>query len=105
MSSTTRPYRRHTHSSPSGRGGFQLPRREKLQEELRAQLLVPASQWSVLQVSNWVSALGLPQYRKRFIHQGVNGSLLLKLDHSILKVLNLRFYSSSRQICAMTSDS
>ena len=65
----------------------QLPRREKLQEELRAQLLVPASQWSVLQVSNWVSGLRLPQYRKRFIHQGVNGSLLLKLNHSILKVI------------------
>lgn len=50
-------------------------------------MLVPVPRWNVAQVSDWVAVLGLPQYRKRFIHQCISGPLLLQLNHTLLKVL------------------
>lgn len=55
-------------------------------ERARQQMQEPVQSWNVAQVSDWVAALGLPQYRKRFIHQGISGPLLLKLNHKLLKV-------------------
>ena len=57
----------------------------KAQARAQQQMLEPVQGWSVSQVSDWVAALGLPQYRKNFIHQGVSGLLLLKLNHRLLK--------------------
>jgi len=54
--------------------------------QVRQQLLVPVIRWGVVEVGKWVAVIGLPQYRKRFIHQGVSGPLLLKISHAQLKV-------------------
>ena len=62
-----------------------LPK-EKLQASVRQQMRQPVERWGVLEVCNWVEVLGLPQHRKRFLHQGINGQLLLKLNHTLLKV-------------------
>ena len=49
-------------------------------------MMVPVRRWGTLEVGKWVSAVGFPQYRRRFIHQGVAGQLLLDLKSSHLKV-------------------
>jgi len=49
-------------------------------------MLIPVKRWGVAEVGRWVAVIGLPQYRKRFIHQGISGPLLLKLNHATLKV-------------------
>ena len=55
-------------------------------QQIRQQLLVPVTSWGLAEVGRWVAIIGLPQYRKRFIHQGITGPLLLKLNHATLKV-------------------
>lgn len=59
---------------------------ERLKDQMRIQLQKPVKMWDVSEVSDWVSAIGLPQYRKRFIHQHISGHLLLRLNHANLKV-------------------
>ena len=54
--------------------------------KVRRQMLTPVHQWTSLEAGKWVAALGFPQYRKRFIHQGIKGELLLELTGSHLKV-------------------
>lgn len=36
-------------------------------------------------VCDWVDGLGLSQYRKKFMHNVVNGSLLLRLTDQLLR--------------------
>lgn len=71
----------------------QLMESERVTERLRIQLQKPVRSWDVAEVSDWVSAIGLPQYRKRFIHQHISGILLLKLTHSNLKVCQSLLWS------------
>lgn len=41
--------------------------------------------WDVRDVAAWVESLGLGAYRKKFMHNQVDGSLLLMLDDAALK--------------------
>ena len=52
-------------------------------------MLKPVVGWTSVEVGKWVAALGLPQYRKRFIHQAITGALLLDLKASHLKAIFL----------------
>ena len=73
----------------------QLHETEKMRTQMRQQLQKPVKLWNMAEVSDWVAYIGLPQYRKRFIHQGISGSLLLRLTHNNLKVLHpFRFLCS-----------
>lgn len=40
----------------------------------------------VLEVCDWLEIIGLGQYRRRFVHHAVSGSLLLALGPEELKV-------------------
>lgn len=40
---------------------------------------------AVWDVCDWVDGIGLPQYRKRFMHHCIDGRLLLKLKEDVLK--------------------
>lgn len=46
--------------------------------------------WGVRDVGTWVDNIGLPQYRKKFMHHSVDGRLLLELSDTVLKVRTLR---------------
>ncbi|KAG1671902.1 hypothetical protein FOA52_003469 [Chlamydomonas sp. UWO 241] len=41
--------------------------------------------WDVRDVCNWIESIGLGQYRKKFMHNIVDGRVLLMLDESALK--------------------
>lgn len=44
------------------------------------------SSWTVTEVCDWVEEIGLGQYRRRFLHHCIDGSLLLRLTGHELKV-------------------
>lgn len=68
-------------------GGLQVQSHaERLREEVAWQLReLPVAHWSVREVCDWVEHLGLGQYRKRFLHQRINGDLLMQLTEDHLK--------------------
>jgi hypothetical protein len=39
----------------------------------------------VTDVCDWVEGIGLPQYRKKFMHHCIGGRLLLRLTDELLK--------------------
>lgn len=47
---------------------------------------MPVASWGVKEVCDWVEIIGLGQYRKRFLHHCIGGSLLLELTEEHLKV-------------------
>ena len=75
-----------THSA-SGMDGKQVQAHaERLREGVAWQLReLPVASWSVREVCDWVEHLGMGQYRKRFLHQRINGDLLLQLTEDHLK--------------------
>ena len=42
--------------------------------------------WAVAEVCDWCDFIGLGQYRKKFVHHCIDGSLLLRLSDKDLKV-------------------
>ena len=50
---------------------------------------MPVWEWGVVEVANWIDAIGLSQYRKRFLHNCITGRLLVKLTDEHLKVRKL----------------
>ena len=64
-----------------------LSRQERLEEGVRRQMGVPVERWGVREVCAWAECIGLGQYRKRFLHHCIGGSLLLGLTEHNLKVL------------------
>lgn len=62
----------------------------------------PACQWSKVDVENWVTAIGMAQYRPRFVHDAVDGALLLQLDINSLRV-DLRIAPLGHRLAIMTA--
>jgi len=60
--------------------------RQRMEEGVRRQMQVPVASWGVKEVCNWAEYIGLGQYRKRFLHHCIGGSLLLDLTEHNLKV-------------------
>lgn len=46
---------------------------------------VPPSKWTPVDVGKWVCSIGMGQYKKTFLHNQVDGPLLLELDVVLLK--------------------
>jgi hypothetical protein len=49
-------------------------------------MALPVAKWGVKEVCDWVDYIGLGQYRKRFLHHCIGGSLVLQLTEEDLKV-------------------
>ena len=47
---------------------------------------VPPAEWSIRDVVNWVESTGYPQHKHRFLHNCIDGRLLLRLTNEQLKV-------------------
>lgn len=46
---------------------------------------IPPSKWNSVDVGAWVCSIGMGQYKKSFLHNQVDGPLLLALDIGLLK--------------------
>ena len=46
---------------------------------------IPPSQWNSVDVGTWICSIGMGQYKKKFLHNQVDGSLLMALDIGLLK--------------------
>lgn len=46
---------------------------------------MPPSKWNSVDVGAWICSIGMGQYKKSFLHNQVDGPLLLALDISLLK--------------------
>ena len=57
-----------------------------MEEGVRRQMQVPVASWGVKEVCDWAEYIGLGQYRKRFLHHCIGGSLLMDLTEHNLKV-------------------
>ena len=57
-----------------------------MEEGVRRQMQVPVASWGVKEVCDWAEYIGQGQYRKRFLHHCIGGSLLLDLTEHNLKV-------------------
>ena len=66
---------------------------------MRRQMGVPVAAWGVREVCDWAEHLGLGQYRKRFLHHCIGGSLLLELTEQNLKVSTCGHSSTLHHMC------
>lgn len=64
---------------------------------MRRQMRAPVAVWGVKEVCDWADYVGLGQYRKRFLHHCIGGSLLLDLTEHNLKVLALHILHKNAQ--------
>ena len=70
---------------------------QRLEEGVRRQMRAPVAVWGVKEVCDWADYVGLGQYRKRFLHHCIGGSLLLDLTEHNLKVLALHILHKNAQ--------
>jgi hypothetical protein len=81
--SATRPKSAHP-----GRSSSRLHRRQPavVPSRTHAQLEnLPPALWSPADVGTWITSIGMQQYKKHFVHNAVDGALLLEMDLEILK--------------------
>ena len=41
--------------------------------------------WTIADVATWVDSIGMGQYRKHYVHNSIDGPLLMSLTHALMK--------------------